>query len=223
MASIGAPPRQITSSRSRTSPGCFGASSSQGWSGSGRRARWNPGDALPANPPDFQTLLTQARRQAWVVYVKRPFAGPEQVLRYLAHYTHRVAISQGRLLWLDRSAGQLAFAYKDYANGSRPKTLRLALAEFTRRFRLHILPERFVKIRHYGLLANRDRDAHLALARARLACAAPKPPPAEAPEPAAGTTEGPTKESWRKCPHCGSTRLEWVRIEPRTPALLDSS
>jgi hypothetical protein len=182
-----------------------------------------PSDALPANPPDFQTLLTQARRQAWVVYVKRPFAGPEQVLRYLAHYTHRVAISQGRLLWLDRSAGQLAFAYKDYADGSRPKTLRLALAEFTRRFRLHILPERFVKIRHYGLLANRDRDAHLALARARLACAAPTPPPDEAPEPAAGTTEGPAKEPWRKCPHCGGTRLEWVRIEPRTPALLDSS
>jgi DNA-directed RNA polymerase subunit RPC12/RpoP len=186
---------------------------------------WKKG-ALEPSPPGFPQLLAKARRPPWVVYVKRPFAGPEQVLRYLGRYTHRVAISQRRLLALDRSAGRVTFAYKDYADGSRPKTMSLALKEFTRRFLLHILPERFVKIRHYGLLGNRDREAHLRLARARIASAAEEaeaPSPASPPEPAAATTGGPEPEPPRKCPHCGSPRLELARVEPATSAPLDSS
>jgi len=122
-------------------------------------------------PEAFAAYLEPLRRSEWVVYAKRPFAGPTQVLAYLARYTHRVAIGHGRLVALDQRAGRITFAYKDYADGSRHKTMTLALAEFLRRFRLHILPERFVKIRHYGLLGNRDREAHLAQARARIASA----------------------------------------------------
>jgi hypothetical protein len=159
-----------------------------------------------------------------VVYVKRPFAGPEQVLRYLSRYTHRVAVSNRRIVALDRSAGRVTVAYKDYADGSRHKTMNFALEEFTRRFLLHILPERFVKIRHYGLLGNRDREAHLAMARARIATAGETPlPPAGPQEPAAGATDGKEHAPLIKCPHCGSTRLELLRVESGTPAPLDSS
>jgi hypothetical protein len=184
---------------------------------------WSKGVLEPCGDGPQRTEL---RRRAWVVYVKRPFAGPEQVLRYLGRYTHRVAISQRRLLALDRNAGRVTFAYKDYADGRRPKTMNLALEEFTRRFLLHVLPERFVKIRHYGLLGNRDREAHLALARARIASEAEEaeaPSPASPPEPATGMTGAPEPEPPRKCPHCGGTRLELGRIEPATSALLDSS
>ena len=191
-----------------------------------KKAALEPGGGGPE--PGWQKLRAELHRRPWVVYVKRPFAGPEQVLRYLARYTHRVAISQGRLhdLALDREAGQVTFTYKDYSDQSRRKKLQLSLEEFTRRFRLHILPERFVKIRHYGLLGNRDREAHLAQARARIASAtqqAQAPSPASPPEPTAGTMGGPQPEPQRKCPHCGSPHLELVRVEPARPAPLDSS
>ena len=98
-----------------------------------------------------------------MVYAKRPFAGPDAVLAYLSRYTHRVGITNRRLLALDPAAQTVSFAYKDYADDSRKKVMTLALAEFIRRFRLRlILPERFVKIRHYGLLANRHRHARIA-------------------------------------------------------------
>lgn len=190
---------------------------------------WKKGALEPGSDgpePGWQKLRAGLRRRPWVVYVKRPFAGPEQVLRYLGRYTHRVAISQRRLLALDRSAGRVTFAYKDYADGSRPKTMSLTLEEFTRRFLLHILPERFVKIRHYGLLGNRDRDLHLAQARAAIAgAAAPASAPAttDPPPAAAAATGGPQPEPQRKCPHCGSPRLELVRVDPATPAPLDTS
>lgn len=179
------------------------------------------GEAGPPGQCHFRRLLARLRRQPWVVYVKRPFAGPEQVLRYLARYTHRVAISQGRLLALDRGAGQVTFTYKDYSDQSRRKKLQLSLEEFTRRFLLHILPERFVKIRHYGLLGNRDRQAHLAQARVALANTATAPPPPSAGLPPPGTTT--TGAAEPKCPHCGSPHLELVRIESARPAVLDSS
>ena len=94
-----------------------------------------------------------------MVYSKRPFAGPQQVLAYLSRYTHRVGLSNRRLLQLDRGAGTVTFDYKDYADGARHKSMQLGLDEFVRRLRLHFLPPRFVKIRHYGLLANRGRAA----------------------------------------------------------------
>jgi hypothetical protein len=95
---------------------------------------------------EFARLLRSAARENWGGQAKRPFAGPQQVLKYLANYTHRVAISNRRLLWAD--ADPVTFGYKDYADGARRKTLTLALEEFVRRFCLHLLPDRFVKIRH---------------------------------------------------------------------------
>ena len=93
---------------------------------------------------------------AWVVYTKRPFAGPQALLGYLCRYTHRVAISNSRLETLDLQNGQVSFRYKDYAHGGQDRSMTLSLEEFLRRFCLHILPPRLVKIRHYGLLSNRE-------------------------------------------------------------------
>lgn len=165
----------------------------------------------------FQKLMREATRKGWVVYSKRPFAGPEQVLTYLARYTHRVGLSNRRLLQLDRSAGTVTFDYKDYADGARHKPMPLGLAEFIRRLRLHFLPPHFVKIRHYGLLANRGRQQRLERVRAwlnpgQLAAPAPAPKPRSPPI----------------CPHCGWAALFLVQVLPPQrfqppPAVADSS
>ncbi len=156
----------------------------------------------------------------WVVYAKRPFGGPAQVLKYLARYTHRVAISNARLLEL--SDGRVTFRYKDYADAHRHKTMTLEADEFLRRFVQHVLPRSFVKIRHYGLLANRQREARLAVCRGLLlvtnvAAAMPTVDAARI-EPAQP----------RCCPQCGGTRLVYRELEPaepstRTAPLQDSS
>jgi hypothetical protein len=116
-----------------------------------------------ARPPAFETLRRQARQIKWVVFVKPPFGGPEQVLKYLARYTHRVAISNGRLLSMEN--GRVTFAYKDYADGNKSKIMVLEATEFIRRFLLHVLPSGFVRIRQFGFLANRARGKRLALCR----------------------------------------------------------
>lgn len=107
----------------------------------------------------FERLLKLAVRRSWVVYAKRPFGGPKQVLKYLARYTHRVAISNRRLV--DVADGQVRFQYKDYAAGQQTKTMPLASEEFIRRFLMHTLPIGFVRIRYYGFLANRFRKENL--------------------------------------------------------------
>jgi hypothetical protein len=176
-----------------------------------------------AAPADFALLLEECRSRAWVVYSKRPFAGPEQVVRYLSRYTHRVALGASRLRAVDEEARTVSFAYKDYADGAQTKTMTLSLAEFTRRFLLHLLPARFVKIRHYGLLGNRGRAARLAAVRATFGVAAPAPPPAAEPPaaaPPAATESG--LSPWR-CPHCGSRRRELLRVVRPGTGRLDSS
>ena len=110
-------------------------------------------------PPGFARFLTELRSQDWVVYSKPPFAGPEQVLAYLGRYTHRIAISHERLLDLEDDT--VRFRYRDYARGNRVKVMRLGAEEFIRRFLLHVLPPGFMRIRHYGLLANRCRAERL--------------------------------------------------------------
>lgn len=120
-------------------------------------------------PAVFSRWLRHLCRPQWVVYTKRPFAGPQAVLGYLCRYTHRVAITNSRLEVLDRQNGTVSFRYKDYARDGPLRSMRLSLEEFLRRFCLHLLPPRFVKIRHYGLLANRDRPARIAQARKFLA------------------------------------------------------
>jgi hypothetical protein len=166
---------------------------------------------------EFQKLMREAARQGWVVYSKRPFAGPQQVLAYLSRYTHRVGLSNRRLLHLDRVAGTVTFDYKDYADGARHKPMQLGLEEFLRRLRLHFLPPRLVKIRHYGLLANRGRQQRLERARALLS---PGQPTAPAP--------APTPRTLPVCPHCGWAALFLVQVVPpqrfqSAPALADSS
>ncbi|OGA68710.1 MAG: transposase [Betaproteobacteria bacterium RIFCSPLOWO2_12_FULL_65_14] len=162
------------------------------------------------------TLLATLRQQPWVVYAKRPFAGPEQVLEYLGRYTHRTAISNERIVAFDDRS--VRFRYKDYAHGSRRRLLSLAPAEFLRRFVLHVLPRGFNRIRHYGLLANRNKRA--LLAQARVALQAPAPP-----------ARAPMRESvvafWQRiagvdlarCPHCHAGMLRVVAIlAPQPPA-----
>ena len=128
----------------------------------------------------FDRLIDDSVRRDWVVYAKPPFGGPEQVLKYLARYTHRIAISNRRLLSVDDR--NVTFGFKDYARGNRQRTLTLDGAEFLRRFLLHAVPRGFMRIRHFGLLANRVRAQNLATCRQKIAAAVPvalavAPPP----------------------------------------------
>ena len=115
----------------------------------------------------FAKLLRRLHRHDWVVYAKPAFGGPMQVLRYLGRYTHRVAISNHRLLAFDQE--RVTFRWKDYAHGGKQGQMTLAATEFLRRFFLHVLPKGFVRIRHFGFLANRFRASRLALGRQLLA------------------------------------------------------
>jgi hypothetical protein len=148
----------------------------------------------------FAAWLTPLRAVEWVVYAKRPFAGPAAVLAYLSRYTHRVAIANSRLLSMDEHG--VTFRWKDYrAKGStRHKTMTLDPDEFMRRFLLHVLPGGFHRIRHYGLLANAGRREHLAQARQLLHVVPTAPPPADAAPVACG-------QPTFVCPHCGAAML----------------
>ena len=114
----------------------------------------------------FRALLHSVFAHDWVVYAKKPFGGPEHVLQYLARYTHRVAISNHRLISLED--GKVTFRWKDYAHGNRQRTMTLGADEFLRRFFLHVLPHGFVRIRFFGFLANRSRANMLPLCRSLL-------------------------------------------------------
>jgi hypothetical protein len=117
-------------------------------------------------PERFEQLLTRSVRRDWIVYAKRPFGGPGQVLKYLARYTHRVAISNRRLI--EQGNGQVSFRYTDYADGHSGKVMTLSSTEFIRRFLMHTLPSGFVRIRYYGFLANRYRNERLEKCRRLL-------------------------------------------------------
>jgi hypothetical protein len=152
----------------------------------------------------FQRRLAASAQTEWVVYAKPPFGGPEQVLKYLARYTHRVAISNRRLIALED--GEVTFHWKDYAHGGGPKTMTLKAVEFIRRFLLHVLPAGFVRIRHYGFLANRVCREKLALCRALLGVETTPEPAAS--EPSFESTE--TIEevpAANACPSCGVGRM----------------
>jgi hypothetical protein len=138
-----------------------------------------------------------------------PKAGPSQVLEYLGRYTHRVAISNDRLLSVD--AGQVRFRWKDYAHGNRRKTMTLSAEECLRRFLLHVLPGGFVRIRHFGFLANRGRTAKLAHCRALLAVPPPPPIP-PAPESVAALVYRLTGVDITRCPGCGVGHLRRVAV-----------
>ena len=121
------------------------------------------------DPKLFRCFLRGLFRNDWVVYAKRPFGGPEHVLHYLARYTHRVAISNHRLIAFED--GMVTFRWKDYSHGDKKRKMTVSSDEFLRRFLLHLLPSGFVRIRHFGLLANRSRNELIPLCRKLLDCA----------------------------------------------------
>jgi hypothetical protein len=145
-------------------------------SGAGLRCRRVAVFFLPGATSQSTRLLAPHRSHQeinWKVYAKPPFGGPEQVLKYVARYTHRVAISNDRLLGLDD--GKVQFRWKDYRDGNRQKTMTLDADEFIRRFLLHVLPDGFQRIRYYGFLANRYRAEKLALCRQLMQMPPPAP------------------------------------------------
>jgi hypothetical protein len=172
------------------------------------------------DPSPWHARITALRETEWVVYSKPPFGGAEQVLKYLARYTHRVAISNQRLLSMTQ--GQVRFRWKDYAHGGKRRVMTLDAGEFIRRFLLHVLPRGFVRIRHYGFLSNRSRTGRLALARRLLgqtqleAIAEDRRATDERP------CEG-TGEAARACSRCKQGRLVLVEeIPPVSERVLET-
>jgi len=161
---------------------------------------------------DVSRLLRKAARHKWVVYCKRPFAGPEQVLAYLGRYTHRIAISNERIVAMDGDA--VTFSYKDRADGDRRKVMTLPAETFLRRFLLHVLPRGLVRIRHYGLLANSVRRQRIALCRSLLGVREETAPPTP-PESWEELLLRLTGKDVTRCPRCGDGHLRTTRrIEP---------
>jgi hypothetical protein len=164
-----------------------------------KRARANGKLIGWERPREFDRLLDASVRRDWVVYAKPPFGGPGQVLKYLARYTHRIAISNRRLVAInDRT---VSFAYRDYAHGNRHRTMTLDGAEFLRRFLLHAVPPGFMRIRQFGLLANRVRTTNLQRCRRLLAVE----PPADATPQLPGGDDATDRHE--RCPICGVGRL----------------
>lgn len=157
-------------------------------------------DPSLGNPQVRQRWFSKLYAQKWVVYAKRPFGGPEQVLNYLANYTHRVALSNRRIVDVDEQAQRVTFNWRDYRQGGKVKPLTLTAREFLRRFAMHILPAGLVRIRHYGILANNRRQRDIPRARALLTrrqksvAKLPKTPPLQP----------------MLCPHCGQSGLRWM-------------
>jgi hypothetical protein len=167
----------------------------------------------------FAHWLRPLYRKDWVVYAKRPFGGPAQVLKYLARYTHRVAISNARLVAMTpsplggegRGEGSVTFRYKDYADEHRHKTMTLSAVEFLRRFVQHVLPKGLVKIRHYGILANRHRAEKLKLSR-RLLLPLTVAAHAEAERSAANSASSIDPAPAPHCPQCGGCRFVTIEL-----------
>ena len=176
-----------------------------------------PGTLAPlAQPKTFSAWLRLLFRKDWVVYAKRPFGGPEYVLQYLGRYTHRVAISNHRLISFADS--KVTFRWRDSAHNNEQKLMTLSLDEFLRRFLLHLLPKGFVRIRHFGFLANRKRATHLPLCFPLLDAVQ---------QPHADQNSSVSNDLWR-CPNCGGPmvvleRLTATEIQLRSPPLLTSA
>ncbi len=157
---------------------------------------------LLAESKQFRRFLRQLFRKDWVVYAKRPFRGPEYVLQYLARYTHRVAISNHRLM--AHEGGKVTFRYKDYAHGGKKRKMTVTSDEFLRRFLLHVLPRGLVRIRHFGFLANRSRSGLLPLCRQLLS---------DAPLARSPTCLFSPQREWR-CPICDGPMRVVERLRP---------
>ena len=168
------------------------------------REAWREGtlklpERVVADSVAFDLLLARAGATDWVVFCKPPFGGPEQVLAYLAHYTHRIAISNSRIVSFENE--RVCFRYRDYTHGNAEKLLTLHVDEFLRRFLLHVLPPKFVRIRYYGFLANRTRARSIAHARRLISGRFVPPVPLDS------TTA-------RRCPQCGAGVLRNIGPVP---------
>jgi len=162
--------------------------------------------ACLADEVHWQALLRRLYQKPWVIYAKQPFAGPQQVIRYLGRYTHRIAISNHRLQAIDK--GRVSFRWKDYRKGGKKGLMRLEAKEFLRRFCLHILPLGFTRIRHYGILSSYHKSQALQQARESLSVKAPEPQP---------------KKDWKallfdatgidlgQCPCCQAGRMRLIK------------
>jgi hypothetical protein len=177
------------------------------------------------NRDAFQQYLIPVRKKEWVVYAKPPFAGPEQVLDYVGRYTHRVAISNNRLL--DMDDGYVRFRWKDYADDNQQKSMTLTADEFIRRFLLHALPTGMQRIRYYGLLGNRHRAENLKRCRDLLNMPSKTTTPEEPAEPRdyRSRYEALTGKSLHQCPACQEGCMQLVELLPRGKrvAVIDTS
>lgn len=180
-----------------------------------------PGVLSPLATADaFLTFCQSLRRHNWVVYAKPPFGGPDQVVAYLGRYTHRIAISNHRILAMDDKS--VTFSWKDYADHNRRKSMTLDALEFIRRFLLHVLPRGFMRIRHFGFLSNRNRKSNLLACRAALGVPVQAPPTAP-------------PNSWQDklarltgidvsvCTHCGKGHMVLSRLICRGESFSDTS
>lgn len=180
--------------------------------------RWTGGLSHLGLPSGFGKFLKPLYEQQWVVYSKPPTGSAEKVLKYLARYTHRVAISNGRIESLSPD-GQVTFTYKDYARGSRVRRMTVSADEFLRRFSQHILPRGFVRLRGFGLLANCNREQNLARCREALGVETDVASSTDAAQLAAeGDAEqssGECRERELRCMHCGQPNPRPITILPR--------
>ena len=169
-----------------------------------------PNHAALAEPAAFQARLAALRKVEWVVYAKRPFGGPDAVLAYLSRYTHRIAIANSRLVAFN--GARVTFKWKDYrAKGdARYKLMTLDADEFIRRFLIHVLPDGFHRIRHYGLFANANRANNIALVRRLLAV----PDPTPSSRASDHAENGRVDEDWNACPCCGGRMIIVEAFEP---------
>jgi hypothetical protein len=167
------------------------------------RLDFSADQAALAEPAAFKTHLAAVRKVEWVVYAKRPFGGPDAVLAYLSRYTHRIAIGNSRLVAFDGE--RVTFRWKDYRAklAARYKLMTLHADEFIRRFLIHVLPDGFHRIRHYGLLANANRADDIALARRLLGFPDPAPSSGES----SGTDRRHEDEERNICPCCGGRMI----------------
>lgn len=168
-----------------------------------------------AEPKTFGRFLDATSSRRWVVYAKRPFREPACVLKYLARYTHRVAISNRRLV--DYRDGKVTFRYKDYARQGRQQRMTLEAAEFIRRFLLHVLPDGFMLIRHYGYLANRHRQQKLKICRRLLVCDTAAEPHDDDPPKSEPSEHGGETEPTIRCPACKTGRMHLIDMFDRIP------
>jgi hypothetical protein len=168
-----------------------------------------------AEPDAWCRWTWELRSKPWVVYAKPPFGGPRQVLKYLARYTHRVAISNERILSIEE--GKITFRWKDYSEGNRRKLMTLDAEEFIRRFLLHVLPKGFTRIRYYGFLSNRDRMKRLQHAQTLLGASTDDTPDGKDDSSQGESRYGSDTE--HRCPECKRGVLQIVSI--LLPRLLD--